>query len=86
MWFVYIVQCKDNSFYTGLTNDIQKRIRLHNDGQGARHTKLYGPVKLRYYEEFEERFVAMKREKEVKQWPRERRERLLKFGLGKKFK
>ena len=53
MNYTYIVRCKDGSLYTGWTNDIEKRIKAHNEGKGAKYTKSRRPVKLVYYEEFQ---------------------------------
>ena len=61
MNYTYIVRCKDGSLYTGWTNDIEKRIKAHNEGKGAKYTKSRRPVKLVYYEEFQTKEEAMKR-------------------------
>jgi len=60
--FVYIIKCKDESLYTGWTNDLEARILAHNEGRGAKYTKGRGPVELLYTEEFETKEEAMKRE------------------------
>ena len=62
MNYVYIFECADQTFYTGWTNDLEKRIKTHNEGKGAKYTKYRLPVKLIYYEEFENKIDAMKRE------------------------
>ena len=49
-WFVYIVECSDKSLYTGITNDLEKRITVHNQGKGAKYTRARRPVSLKYYE------------------------------------
>lgn len=61
-WFVYILECADGTFYTGSTNDLEKRVETHNSGNGAKYTKARLPVKLVYHEEFEDKKEAMKRE------------------------
>ena len=66
MNYTYIVRCKDGSLYTGWTNDIEKRIKAHNEGKGAKYTKSRRPVKLVYYEEFQTKEEAMKREYAIK--------------------
>ncbi|MCE5221145.1 MAG: GIY-YIG nuclease family protein [Clostridium sp.] len=66
MNYVYIVECSDGTFYTGWTNNLEKRIYMHSNGIGAKYTKGRGPVKLMHYEEFEEKKDAMKREYEIK--------------------
>ena len=67
MNYTYILKCKDDSFYTGWTNNLEKRIHDHNSGKGARYTKARRPVELVYYEEFQTRQEAMKREYAIKQ-------------------
>jgi len=61
-WFVYILECADGTFYTGSTNDLEKRVETHNLGTGAKYTKARLPVKLVYHEEFDDKKEAMKRE------------------------
>ena len=80
MWFVYIVRCNDGTLYTGITNDLQKRINRHNDGSGATYTKIRRPVKLVYKEEFNTKGEALKREIEIKDFSRENKKKLIKFG------
>jgi putative endonuclease len=70
MNFVYIVRCKDNTLYTGWTNNLEKRIDLHNKGKGAKYTKTRCPVQLEYYEEFENKQEAMRREYRIKKMTR----------------
>ncbi len=64
--YVYILKCKDDSLYTGWTNDLKNRIKAHNNGTGAKYTRGRGPVKLVYYEEFEEKREAQSREYKIK--------------------
>lgn len=66
MHYCYILRCSDDSLYTGYTNDIEKRVKAHNEGKGAKYTKIRRPVTLVYYEEFQEKTDAMKREYEIK--------------------
>lgn len=70
MNYVYIVECSDGTFYTGWTNDLEKRIEKHSNGTGAKYTRGRGPVKLVYHEEFEEKRDAMKREYQIKKYSR----------------
>ncbi len=65
-WFVYIVECADGTFYTGITNDLERRIDEHNAGKGARYTRGRGPVSLRYHELQPDRSRASAREREIK--------------------
>jgi putative endonuclease len=77
MPFVYIVECADGSLYTGWALDVEQRVKVHNTGRGARYTRLHGPVKLVYAEEQPDRTAAMKRELEIKRWPRARKLKLI---------
>jgi len=72
------ITCKDDSLYTGWTNDLKKRITSHNAGKGAKYTKARRPVELVYYEEFQTREEAMKREYAIKQLSRKEKEALIK--------
>lgn len=78
MNYTYILKCKDDSLYTGWTNDLKKRITSHNAGKGAKYTKARRPVELVYYEEFQTREEAMKREYAIKQLSRKEKEALVK--------
>ena len=70
MNYTYILKCKDGSFYTGWTNNLEKRIKDHNAGKGAKNTKSRCPVELVYYETFATKEEAMRREYAVKQLSR----------------
>ena len=78
MNYVYIVECSDETFYTGWTNNLEKRITQHSSGKGAKYTRGRGPVKLVYYEEFNEKSEAMKREYEIKKMKRNDKFNLIK--------
>ena len=65
-WHVYIIECSDGSLYTGITNDLEKRITAHNDGRGAKYTKSRRPVRLRYSEPAADRKNASQREYAIK--------------------
>jgi putative endonuclease len=65
-YYVYVILCKDNSFYTGYTKDLDSRMRLHINGKAARYTRMHRPKKIVYVEEFGSRAEAMRREKWVK--------------------
>lgn len=77
MNYTYIVECSDGSLYTGWTNDLEKRIRAHNSGKGAKYTKSRRPVVLLYYEEFQTKEEAMRREWEIKQMSRQKKMRMV---------
>ena len=67
-WYVYIVRCRDNSLYTGVTRDLQQRISEHNEGKrGARYTRSRRPVELVYQETAPNRSAAQQREYQIKQ-------------------
>ena len=80
MNYTYILKCRDNSLYTGWTNNLEKRIEAHNAGKGAKYTKARLPVELVYYEQFETKEEAMKREYAIKQLSRKGKEKLIKKG------
>jgi putative endonuclease len=65
-YYVYVILCKDNSFYTGYTKDLDSRMKLHMNGKAARYTRMHRPKKIVYVEEFDSRAKAMKREKWIK--------------------
>ena len=69
-WTVYILECRDGSLYTGITNDIGKRLQAHNDGTAARFTRGRGPVSLKYTEPHPDRSAASKREVAIKKLSR----------------
>ncbi|OGK15662.1 hypothetical protein A3H80_02225 [Candidatus Roizmanbacteria bacterium RIFCSPLOWO2_02_FULL_37_19] len=76
-YFVYILQCADSSYYTGCTNNLEKRLKEHNDSKrGAHYTKLRRPVILKYKEKYETLIEGRRREKEIKGWGREKKQRL----------
>lgn len=77
MNYTYILKCNDETLYTGWTNNLDKRLKDHNDGKGAKYTKARRPVELVYYEEFESKEEAMKREYAIKQLSRKQKEQLL---------
>ena len=85
MWQIYVLQCCDDSFYTGITDDLKGRILRHNAGRGAVYTKRRLPVKLIYVEAVESKTQALMREKEVKDFSRKNKLRLIKFGIGRRF-
>lgn len=70
MNYVYIVKCSDETLYTGWTTNLEKRIECHNSGKGAKYTRVRLPVELVYWEEFEDRKEAMRRECSIKKMSR----------------
>ena len=77
--FVYILLCADGSLYTGWTTDLEKRLKTHNEGKGAKYTRSRLPVKLFYYEEFDCKSDALQREAAIKKLTRQQ-----KFDLANK--
>jgi putative endonuclease len=73
-WYVYIVCCRDDTYYTGITNNVAKRIEKHNSGKGAVYTSGRRPVKLIYQEKHADKSSARKREIQIKDWRREKKE------------
>ena len=71
MWHVYIIKCRDGKLYTGITTDIDRRIREHNSGQGSNFTRARRPVTLAYSEEVSSRSKALKREAGIRKLKRE---------------
>lgn len=70
-YFVYLLECADNTLYVGCTNDVEKRLKQHNESKsGAHYTKIRRPVTLKYQERFKTLRQARKREAEIKRWPR----------------
>ena len=78
MNYVYILSCSDNTLYTGWTNDLERRINVHSSGKGAKYTRGRLPVKLVYFEKFNDKKLAMKREYEIKRLSREEKLKLIK--------
>ena len=76
--WVYILKCSDDSYYTGSTNNLERRLEQHNQGEGANHTKNRLPVKLIYFEEYSRIDKAFYREKQIQGWSRKKKEALIK--------
>ena len=73
MNYVYILKCADDTLYTGWTNNLDKRVKIHNSGKGAKYTRARLPVEVVYFEEFEDKVQATKREYEIKQLTRDKK-------------
>lgn len=67
MYYVYILRCADGTLYTGYTDDVERRLRVHNSGKGAKYTRSRRPVALAYAEEWPDKSAALKREAAIKQ-------------------
>ncbi|MBF0814733.1 MULTISPECIES: GIY-YIG nuclease family protein [Staphylococcus] len=75
--YIYIVKCKDGSLYTGYAKDVTQRVAKHNNGQGAKYTKIRRPVQLVYQEMFATKSEALKREYEIKTYTRQQKLELI---------
>ncbi|MFA7681429.1 MAG: GIY-YIG nuclease family protein [Candidatus Peribacteraceae bacterium] len=75
-FFTYILELENGSYYVGHTSDLKRRIKEHQEGRACSHTRKYPIVRLCWYEKQPDRFTAAKREKEIKGWRREKKEKL----------
>lgn len=75
--YVYVVECSDGSLYTGYTTDVDRRVREHNAGDGAKYTRGRTPVELRHVETFAEKGTALSREHAIKRLSRAEKVSLL---------
>ena len=78
-WFVYILRCCDGTLYTGSTDDVSRRVAVHNSGKGAKYTRGRTPVEVVYAEECESYSAALKREYAIKQLSRQEKLELIKI-------
>ena len=76
-YWVYVIECADDSLYTGYTTDVERRVREHDRGEGAKYTRGRTPVELVHTEEFDSKSAAMSREYEIKQLSRRQKEELV---------
>jgi len=77
MWFVYILICVDNSFYTGISNNPNQRFIDHKNGKGGRYTRSHKPIKIIYLEKLPNKSAALKRERQIKGWSRNKKIQIL---------
>lgn len=82
-YYVYVIQCKDGLYYTGLANDISDRYAQHLSGLGPKFTSIHGVSKLVYVECYNDFDVARYREKQIKNWNRQKKEKLISGFWGK---
>ncbi len=73
MYFVYLLECEDGSIYTGITTDVVRRFEEHKNGIGSSFTRAKKAKRIAYTEEHTDRSSALKREAEIKKWPREKK-------------
>lgn len=74
--YVYILSCADGTFYTGWTTHLERRVKVHNQGKGAKYTRSRLPVKLLYWEEYSDKGEALRREAAIKKLTRRQKEEL----------
>lgn len=82
-WFVYIIECEDKSYYTGLTWNVDTRWTQHLARLGSRYTAKYKPKEIVYIEEYDNLEEARRREKQIKGWTRKKKEKLICGEWGK---
>ena len=82
VWLVYIVRCRDGTLYTGITNQLSRRLAAHDGGRGARYTRGRGPVRLVHVERCADRPAALRREIAIKRLPRARKQALTRARAG----
>ena len=75
--YTYLLKCADGTLYCGWTNDLDRRLKVHNSGKGAKYTRSRLPVTIVYYEEYETPKEAMKREYQIKRLPRKKKQELI---------
>lgn len=73
MYYLYLLQCQDDSIYTGITNDVELRFKKHREKRGGSYTRSHGAKKIIHTEEYKTKSEALKREMEIKRWPREQK-------------
>lgn len=77
IWYLYILRCKDNTLYTGITTRVEERLKAHSSGKGAKYTRGRNPLELVYQERCGSHSQALKRELSVKALSRDEKERLI---------
>ena len=82
-WYVYILECEDKSYYTGMTWKPDNRWTQHLSGTGSKYTGRHKPIRVAYLEEYENLEQARRREKQIKSWSRTKKEKLIRGEWGK---
>jgi putative endonuclease len=85
-FFAYIVQCRDETYYTGYTQDLEERLSLHNSGKGAKYLRSKSPVKLVYTKEYRYYKNALNAERRIKELTRKQKSKLVKSYAENKRK
>ena len=76
-WYIYILRCGDGTLYTGITDDVERRLAAHRAGKGAKYTRGRGPLELVYREKAEDKSAALRRESQIKRLSRADKLRLI---------
>lgn len=84
-WYVYIIECLDSTYYTGMTWNMTNRLEQHISRLGSKYTATHGVKRLVYYEEFNNLAVARKREKQIKDWSKDKKRKLISGEWGKEW-
>jgi putative endonuclease len=82
----YVLTCRDGSLYGGYTNNLERRIKLHNEGKGAKYTRGRGPVELTYYKSYETKGEALRAEYYFKRLTRKKKDEYLQNNKDKSLK
>ena len=83
MYYVYLLECVDKSIYTGITTDVERRFAEHKSGKGGHYTRAHRAKKIIHTEQFKNRSEALKRESQIKTWPRQKKLTLAKSKPSK---
>lgn len=81
-WYLYLVRCGDGSLYTGITIDVERRFKAHQDNTGAKYLRGRGPLVLVFKEKIGDKRLAFKVEHAIKRWPKSKKEALVRAGRG----
>ncbi|MCI9170588.1 MAG: GIY-YIG nuclease family protein [Lawsonibacter sp.] len=76
-WYVYMLRCGDGTLYTGVTDDVERRLAAHRAGKGAKYTRGRGPLELVYQEQVPDKSAALRREYQIKRLPKQEKEGLI---------
>lgn len=83
--YFYVLTCNDGSLYGGYTNNLERRLKLHNEGKGAKYTRGRGPLTLTFFKEFDNKSDALKAEYQFKKLPRKKKEEFLQNEMGEEY-
>ena len=84
MWFVYILKCVDDSLYTGYTDNLEKRFEKHKSGKASKYTRSHKPKEIVFFEKYDKKIVALRREREIKKLERKEKLSLIKSRSAKR--